>query len=104
MKANVYPSSVRGTIVAPASKSAMQRACAAALVKGGSTVLHNPGISADDKAALDIIGQLGAEVRQEGENILINSKGVNARSHEINCGESGLSVRMFTSIASLSDQ
>ncbi|HWJ91065.1 MAG TPA: 3-phosphoshikimate 1-carboxyvinyltransferase [Flavisolibacter sp.] len=104
MKANIHPSSVAGTIVAPASKSAMQRACAAALIKGGRTVLHNPGISADDKAALDIITQLGAEVKEEGDTIVINSNGVRARNDEINCGESGLSVRMFTSIAALNHE
>ena len=43
MKAIVQPSSLSGIITAAASKSAMQRACAAALLKGGTTVLHNPG-------------------------------------------------------------
>ena len=105
MKAIVQPSSLSGIITAAASKSAMQRACAAALLKGGITVLHNPGESDDDKAALDIIRQLGAVIEQQNETIVIKSDGgVRAAANEINCGESGLSVRMFTSIASLSDQ
>jgi 3-phosphoshikimate 1-carboxyvinyltransferase len=104
MKANVHPSALSGIVTAPASKSAMQRACAAALIKGGATVLHNPGISADDKAALDIIRQLGADIMEEGGSLLIESQGVVARSKEINCGESGLSVRMFTSIAALNEE
>jgi 3-phosphoshikimate 1-carboxyvinyltransferase len=104
MQAIVQPSTLSGTITAPASKSAMQRACAAALLKGGKTILHNPGVSDDDKAALDIIQQLGAEVQQKNETILISSSGsVCPVSNEINCGESGLSVRMFTSIACLSN-
>jgi 3-phosphoshikimate 1-carboxyvinyltransferase len=104
MQAVVLPSKLSGTITAPASKSAMQRACAAALLKGGKTVLHNPGVSDDDKAALDIIQQLGAKVAQQGEDIIITSNGVRPISDEINCGESGLSVRMFTSIAALSEK
>lgn len=83
----------------------MQRACAAALLKGGQTVLHNAGVSDDDKAALEIIRQLGASVKKIDEQVVINSNGkVEPVSDEINCGESGLSVRMFTSIAALSNQ
>lgn len=105
MQAVVKPSKLSGTITAATSKSAMQRACAAALLKGGKTILHNPGISDDDKAALDIIRQLGASVEQRDQLVVINSDGkVEPVANEINCGESGLSVRMFTSIAALSDQ
>src|SRR5215217_6258891 len=104
MQAIIQPSKISGTITAPASKSAMQRACAAALIKTGKTILHNPGISADDKAALDIIYQLGAKIENINDTIVINSNGVRPVSNTINCGESGLSVRMFTPIAALSDQ
>lgn len=104
MRITVQPGSLNGIVTAPASKSAMQRACAAALIKKGRTILHNPGISADDNAALDIIKQLGATVERSGATIIINSKGVDPVSGSINCGESGLSVRMFTPIAALSNK
>src|SRR5690242_17565057 len=99
MQVTISPSKIKGTITAPASKSAMQRACAAALLKGGKTVLHNPGVSNDDEAALDIVYQLGAVVERAGETVVIHSNGVEPISNEINCGESGLSARMFTSVA-----
>ena len=102
MQVTISPSQVKGTITAPASKSAMQRACAAALLKGGKTVFHNPGVSNDDEAALDIIYQLGAVVEKQDNTVVIHSNGVAPVSNEINCGESGLSARMFTSIAALS--
>ncbi|WP_121354913.1 3-phosphoshikimate 1-carboxyvinyltransferase [Flavisolibacter nicotianae] len=102
MQVTVTPSKIQGTITAPASKSAMQRACAASLLKGGETVLHNPGVSDDDEAALDIIYQLGAIVEKEKDTVVIRSNGVQPISQEINCGESGLSARMFTSVAALS--
>ena len=104
MKVTVNPSTLGGEITAPASKSAMQRACAAALIKKGKTVLNNPGISADDKAALDIIYQLGATIEPVDDKVVIHSNGVRPVSNTINCGESGLSVRMFTSVAATSDQ
>ena len=104
MQVIVKPSVVSGIVIAPASKSAMQRACAAALIKGGETLLYNPGVSADDKAALDIIQQLGATIEQLDETLVIKSNGVQPVNSSISCGESGLSVRMFTPIAALHNE
>jgi len=103
MKARVTPSSITGTITAPASKSSMQRACAAALIRNGETVIVNPGVSNDDMAAIDVIQKLGAVVTKlDNGNLHIVSSGVKPDSNTINCGESGLGIRMFTPIASLS--
>jgi 3-phosphoshikimate 1-carboxyvinyltransferase len=104
MKVTINSSVLTGTVTAPASKSAMQRACAAALVRKGTTRLLNPGVSADDKAALGIIRQLGADIEESNGSVVIRSQGVSARGKEINCGESGLSIRMFTPIAALSPE
>lgn len=103
MKATIFPSALKGTLQAAASKSSMQRACAAALVAPpGKTIIHNPGHSNDDKAALDIIQRLGATVMQVADGIEIHTKGVRPISDTIHCGESGLSIRMFTPLAALS--
>lgn len=105
MKVVIKPSAIKGTLTAPTSKSSMQRACAAALLNKGKTVIHNPGKSNDDLAALDIIQKLGAAVNKIANgNVEINSTGVEPVSEDMNCGESGLSIRMFTPIAALSDQ
>ncbi len=114
MKVSIQPSRIGGTVMAPASKSAMQRACALALLHTGDTIICNPGKSDDDLAALQIIQELGASVNNKGiqngidEGIIINSPGLKARAVEtgetkktIHCGESGLSLRMFTPIAAL---
>jgi 3-phosphoshikimate 1-carboxyvinyltransferase len=104
MIVSIQPSRVSGALFAPASKSSMQRACAAALLRKGLTILHNPGHSNDDLAALDTIQKLGAKINDRTEDKLtIQSLGVHPLSREINCGESGLGVRMFTPIAALSD-
>jgi len=99
---SVQPSKVEGTVYAPASKSAMQRACAAALIRKGTTIIHNPGNSNDDKAALDVIYQLGAQIRVDSSQLTVYSNGVDPISNQLNCGESGLGIRMFTPLAALS--
>ena len=80
----------------------MQRACAAALLSKGKSTIQNPGHSNDDHAAIQIIRDLGASVQLSTDEMIVESNGLNPVSNEINCGESGLSIRMFTPIAALS--
>ena len=106
MTSIVSPSIINGILPAPSSKSSMQRACAAALLHIGTTHIFNPGVSNDDKAALNIIKLLGARITYGENEIVIDSNGFNSKSiiynNEISCGESGLSIRMFTPIVALS--
>ena len=83
----------------------MQRACAAALLHEGTTVISNPGHSNDDLAAIDVIQKLGAVIKEQSPTQLIIESGrVHPVSAEMNCGESGLGIRMFTPIAALSEK
>ncbi len=105
MIATMLPSLISGELYAPASKSSMQRACAAALLTQGITTITNPGKSNDDLAALDVIQKLGATIKIiDANTIEIHSKGIYPINKEINCGESGLGIRMFTPIAALSTE
>ena len=104
MKAIVQPSTIVGSILAPRSKSDMQRACAAALLHMGITYIHQPGHCNDDLAALDVIKKLGAVVIEQVSSLEIKSEGVKPVNDEINCGESGLGIRMFTPIAAMSEK
>ncbi len=110
MEQIIRPSALRGRVWAPASKSVMQRACAAALIRKGHTILNQYGTSNDDQAALGIIQALGATVKVIDDNSLsICSPGFPNGEGEggkriIHCGESGLSVRMFTPVAALLSQ
>lgn len=104
MSVIIQPSQLKGIIQAPASKSSMQRACAAALLSKGNSFIQNPGYSNDDKVALDIIQRLGATIKKENGGWQVVSNGVCPVSDEINCGESGLSIRMFTPLAALSNK
>ena len=83
----------------------MQRACAAALLTKGVSIIKNPGHSNDDKAALEVIKVLGATIEWLQETSLkIVSKGVNPINDVVNCGESGLGIRMFAPIIALSSK
>lgn len=83
----------------------MQRACAAALLSKGTTTIVHPGKSNDDLAALDVIQKLGAKVEfKSNGDIEITSNGVAPVGNEINCGESGLGIRMFSPLAALSEK
>jgi 3-phosphoshikimate 1-carboxyvinyltransferase len=65
----------------------------------------NPGLSNDDLAAIEVIQKLGATIHYESNgDLIIQSNGVIPISSEMNCGESGLGIRMFTPLAALSNQ
>ena len=105
MIAVISPSTVSGVIQSPASKSSMQRACAAAVLSVGTSVIKNPGHSNDDKAAIKMIQDLGAkvEILHDG-SLKVTSNGIHPVSQQVNCGESGLGIRMFAPIIALSDK
>jgi 3-phosphoshikimate 1-carboxyvinyltransferase len=104
MKVTIHPSPLKGNIHAPSSKSSMQRALAAALLTKGTSIISNPGHSNDDKATWKVIEALGARVKIEKNKLVIESNGVSPVRDEVNCGESGLGIRMFAPIIALSEK
>jgi 3-phosphoshikimate 1-carboxyvinyltransferase len=99
----ISPQQFNKEITAPASKSYMQRAIAIALLSKGKTILTNPTYCNDSLFALEAIKNLGAEVTKDDDFVEITG-GFKPISNHISVGESGLGMRMFTPIASLSDQ
>lgn len=104
MKVTIHPSSLKGIIEAPASKSSMQRALAAAFISKKTCHLINPGHSRDEQAALNIIRSLGAKAEMPENDLIIVEKGNGQVNDEINCGESGLSIRMFVPLVALNNR
>lgn len=100
MKKYVYPSRIGGTIAAPASKSVMQRAIAAALLADGVSTIIHPSFCNDSMAAIRVAEGLGASVDRGPDRVVIRG-GISPVSDTLNCGESGLCIRMFTPIAAL---
>ncbi len=93
------PSPVRGSIQAPPSKSAAQRAIAIAGMANGNSRIINPGKSDDVLAAIDVCQKLGASVHRDGDLLHVTG-GIRPPGVPLNCGESGLSFRMFAGIVS----
>ena len=117
---------ISGSIDAPASKSSMQRAVACATLAGGTSLLKSGELCADSKSALRLATTLGAAVSIDGSIITIEGSalfgGIERRSAdcgaspassgsskargvtlELDCGESGLCMRMFSPIAAILD-
>ena len=92
---------VTGSVTPPSSKSYAQRAIAAALLANGITTLRGVELCDDTEAALDVIQTLGAEVEQIDKHTYKIKGGLSPRANLLNIGESGLSTRLFTPIASL---
>ncbi len=100
MNRSVEPSFVKGDITAPPSKSMTQRAIAAALLANGTSVVTNPSGCDDSLAAMSIATGLGADIIPGEKSLQITGSG-KLRSTHLNCGESGLAIRMFSPIAAL---
>jgi 3-phosphoshikimate 1-carboxyvinyltransferase len=100
MERYLEPSVIKGTVKAPASKSMTQRAIAAALLADGQSIIHNPSYCDDSLAAMSIAVGLGARVEPQVGELRIKGS-VTLKETKLNCGESGLAIRMFSPIAAL---
>jgi 3-phosphoshikimate 1-carboxyvinyltransferase len=100
MERCVEPSEVKGQIKAPASKSMTQRAIAAALLADGQSTIYNPSYCDDSLAAMSIACGLGAKMDPKPGELVIQGGRI-LRESKLNCGESGLAIRMFSPIAAL---
>ncbi len=101
MDLTVYPSQISGVVTANPSKSHMLRAIVAGLLAGGRSVISNPSFCDDAKATLSVAVGLGAKVEIEKNRVVI-SGGLDPVGNILNCGESGLGLRMFSAVAALS--
>jgi len=88
----------------PVSKSHMQRLLAAALMAKGITTIQNPGHSDDDKAAMGIVEALGGHLAYLEDGALEVKGSELDHGGTLEAGESGLSSRMFLTIASQSKE
>lgn len=99
MNVTIHPGSISGMVRAPASKSLTQRAIAAALLAKGTSVISNVSLCEDSLAAMEIARALGAEIRTYPDYITIQTGLKPVSAVKLNCGESGLALRMFAPVA-----
>lgn len=96
----IKPSKIAGRISAPPSKSGMIRATAAASLAPGVSEIIRPSFCDDALAGLDVARGLGAKVFWSERTIKIEGQG-RPLKNVLDCGESGLCLRLFTPLAVL---
>lgn len=101
MEKYISEGSVSGTVTPPSSKSYAQRCIAAALLCQGKTVIRAVEMCDDTHAAFRVAQALGARVERLDPHTYSVHGGLNPQSDILDIGESGLSTRLFTPIASL---
>ena len=102
MERSVEPSFLTGEVKAPPSKSMTQRAIAAALLSEGESLIVNPSYCDDSLAAMSIAVSLGSRVEPGPDSMRITGSR-SLKETKLNCGESGLAIRLFSPVASLFD-
>jgi 3-phosphoshikimate 1-carboxyvinyltransferase len=100
MKKKIRPSKVNGRIQAPPSKSFAQRAIAVAAMAEGKSEILFAGTSEDVMASIKVARQLGATAGISGNSLYIQG-GISPPQEALDCGEAGLSIRMFSSVAAV---
>lgn len=101
----ITPALLHGTVTPPPSKSAAHRAIiCAALAKGKSRI--SPIVNSDDmEATIGAVKALGASVSFENDGILIDGNNTSSNiSHEIDCLESGSTLRFLIPVAATSGE
>lgn len=97
----IKPSTVKGVILAPSSKSYIQRAIAVALCSQGTCTINGYTKNNDNETALEIAKELGASILVRKNKLIIDGITPSKKHVAINCNEAGLSARMFAPVASL---
>lgn len=107
----IEPAYVGGSIKAPPSKSAMQRAVACAALAKGDSVILNPSFCDDAIAAMGVAEVLGARMQRHADRVEIagmdiirrKAGGIDGWNQALtaSCGEAGLCLRMYSAIAAL---
>ncbi len=91
-----------GEITAPPSKAHTHRALFAGLLSEGVTKIENPLSCADTEATANAVSALGASVERGTNAWAVQSKGrLRATEKDIDCGESGVTLRFTIPMASL---
>jgi 3-phosphoshikimate 1-carboxyvinyltransferase len=94
----VLANQISGSLKAPASKSVAQRAIAIAALAEGTSRILSVGDSDDVMAAIRVCRAMGVDLQRQGDDLIVNG-GVTPGQKMLDCGESGLGIRMFSAIA-----
>jgi 3-phosphoshikimate 1-carboxyvinyltransferase len=92
---------VRGTLKLPPDKSIAHRVAMFAALADGESVIQNYSMAADPQTTLSCFRQLGVDIQQHGKTVTVQGvgrDGLRASDGEIDCGNSGTTMRLLTGI------
>jgi 3-phosphoshikimate 1-carboxyvinyltransferase len=92
---------VRGTLMLPPDKSIAHRAAMFASLADGPSVIENFSPAADPQTTLSCFRQLGVPIDQQGDTVTVSGvgrQGLRASDADIDCGNSGTTMRLLTGI------
>ena len=102
MKIKISPSCARGQTAAPPSKSMAHRLLIAAGLAAGESRIDHIAYSEDVLATIDCLEALGAEIRRQGDTVLVRGTDPKqAKKAILPCRECGSTLRFFLPLALL---
>lgn len=99
MDVKIYPSRLIGTVNAPSSKSYSHRNVIAAALADGVSEVSNVTVSNDINVTAAAMEALGANVLSDGDTFTVRGIKTPASKADIDCGESGSTLRFIIPIA-----
>ncbi|MBN2074481.1 MAG: 3-phosphoshikimate 1-carboxyvinyltransferase [Dehalococcoidales bacterium] len=101
MKASISKSIIKGSVIAPSSKSYTIRALVCAALSEGKSEIINPLGSDDTEACQDILNALGVRIEQDDTSWLVNGGTLHQPDRELYCRESAATQRFMTAVCSI---
>lgn len=101
MDIRIKPSCLRGTLNIPSSKSCAHRAVICAALADGISTISGISMSADIEATVSAMSALGASFELNGDILIVHGIGNSpAKNADIDCNESGSTLRFIIPVAS----
>jgi 3-phosphoshikimate 1-carboxyvinyltransferase len=101
----LFPSNLNGEIKSPSSKSLSHRALICAALSKGKSIIKNIIYSDDITATIEALELIGAKFEKTDNTItVLGVKRLKAPSKEVDCNESGSTLRFLIPLFSLSDK
>ena len=95
MNVVVTPSLLSGTVTLPSSKSASHRAIICAALAHGVSRISSVSMSQDISATVCAMRSMGADLRFDGDDIVVRGIESAPEFADIDCGESGSTMRFL---------
>lgn len=95
MNVTIEPGLLSGTVTPPPSKSHVHRLLIAAALCREETAILCPGENADIQATIRCLRGFSADIRREGERLLVCGPLAGGAEGELDCGESGSTLRFL---------